>query len=97
MKWLKTTDAFDGGGGSKPKGWQTTFLIIIEKHILMTWNVPLFNYYISKLGCVCIDCSDNAGTGGWGVQNQGKLADIILGHSLRWTDKHEVYQFIYFI
>ena len=84
MKWLKTTDAFDGGGGgSKPKGWQTTFLMIIEKHILMTWNVPLFNYYISKLGCVCIDCSDNA--------------DIILGHFLRWTDKHEVYQFIYFI
>ena len=41
----------------------------------------LFKYYVSKLRGGVKSCADYADAG-WGVPNQGKLADIILEHSL---------------
>ena len=41
----------------------------------------LYKYNVSKLGWGVKAWADNADAGG-GVQNQGKLADVILEHSL---------------
>ena len=41
----------------------------------------LYKYNVSKLGWGVKAWADNADAGG-GVQNQGKLADVILEHTL---------------
>ena len=68
------------------------FLMIIERHILIIWRVSYKSLSNSRSVQVLHQqlrrrwgvkaCADNADVGGAGVQNQRKLADVILEHSL---------------
>ena len=58
-------------------------MFLNAKHVInkSRANSLLFKYNVSKLGWGVKALADNADVGG-GFQNQGKLADVILEHTL---------------